>query len=401
MKKRVILLMLSIFLMFSACKGDFSSPTAPREAPGNSSGLDAQNRYMRFAFSSFQEADGFFIGSDFMDNFLRYYDKESGISGVLCADPTCAHNSFDCGARLRQGASAFFYDGMVYYISNDLQSGEPHHCVFRKDLSGRNQELVKRIPFDEVVLPYQPQQYALHRGRLYIRGAANAIVGPQPGLRISLLSSPLDSSEDFTVLYDETFNNSASADMRLVGENAYLSIVAGSEADHYSVTVLKFNAVTGASETMLEEAEIAEEIGSFWVTDQGEIYLPGYQDGCAFLWKIENGKRTEIASWESRSSGAPDIYDGIVLENSLENNVRGILILDLSGETVYDGPLFTEAISELPEDPNCYGSGVIGGDTGKLILNLFPFMNTDTHYYTIMLDLHNNLKPTLLWSSGE
>lgn len=400
MKKRVILLILSIFLMLSACKGDFSSPTAPREVSGNSSGLDAQNRYMRFAFSSFQEADRFFIGSDFMDSFLRYYDKESGISGVLCADPTCAHNSSDCGAHLKLGASAFLYDGKVYYISNDLQSGDTH-CIFRKDLSGRNQELVKRIPFDEVVLPYQPQQYALHRGRLYIRGGANVIVGPQTGHRISLISSPLDSSEDFTVLYDQTFYNSASADMRLVGENAYLSIVAGSEADHCGVTVLKFNAVTGASETMLEEAEIAAEIGPFWVTDQGEIYLPGYQDGCAFLWKIENGKRTEIASWESRSSGAPDIYDGIVLEKSLEDNVRRILILDLSGETVYDGPLFTEAISELPEDPNSYGLGVIGGDTGKLILNLFPFMNKDTHYYTIMLDLHNNLKPTLLWSSGE
>ena len=49
-------------------------------------------------------------------------------------------------------------------------------------------------------------------------------------------------------------------------------------------------------------------------------------------------------------------------------------------------------------DPNVdYYLGIIGGDTNKIILNI-EGMKVDGDY-TIMLDLNNNLKPTILWSN--
>ena len=84
-----------------------------------------------------------------------------------------------------------------------------------------------------------------------------------------------------------------------------------------------------------------------------------------------------------------------------ENKIRQIDIRDFSGETIYAGKLFPDPVSGLEKDPNTYDIMVVGGDTEKIVVNLSEFTNKGIVDYTVMLDLKDNMKATILWSSEE
>ena len=103
MKKAVILCILLTIFLLSGCKGGheeiqtFPDVLTPK--------FDAQNQYLFMNLMNFQETEDFFCGADYSGTRLRYYDKKSGASGVLCPDPACAHDTKDCVAYIRTGAS--------------------------------------------------------------------------------------------------------------------------------------------------------------------------------------------------------------------------------------------------------------------------------------------------------
>ena len=146
-----------------------------------------------------------------------------------------------------------------------------------------------------------------------------------------------------------------------------------------------------------EETEMPEYIGPAWVTVQGGIYLPGADDERAYVWKLENGKRVEVISWETEIPSAPDIMDGIAVLSYRVDGVRRVEIADLSGQTIYSGELFPEGLPGVEGDPNMFSYAIIGGDADKIILNLQNITQNEMVDYTVMLDLNNNLKATVLW----
>lgn len=407
MKKRYLLCVLALCILLTACGnilGQTESAGVSFESSESMPGYDAQNQYMLTIGISFQETDDFFCGSNFFlnGNYLHYYDKISGISGVLCADPACTHDSSDCGAYVKAGANLSYYDGKLYWIE-DSQAREGYN-LWHSDLSGTNRKKVKRISFDDVILPYQPQQYVIHRENLYMLGYASVVEGTQSGLRVTLLSTPLDSSEEYSILFDETFHRGVNETFRFVGNSVYLFVMTFPEGGPFDVEVIKYDIQSGVSETVYEETEITEVPGAIWVTVDGEVYLPGLDGDRVYVWKLENGKRVEAASWESSTASVPHIMDGIVVDSYHEGKVRWVRIKDLTGETIYDGKLFPEGIPELDGDPNEYYLMWVGGDKDKLIINLQNFVTDGFKVvyevdYTIMLDLNDNLKPTILWSS--
>ena len=98
MRKRIVLWLLALCLLLAGCGGI----TDPTEATGPVLGCDAQNKYRGTASGvfAFQETEDLFFGSGLLGKTVYYYDKVSGISGVLCADPSCTHDSSACGARI-------------------------------------------------------------------------------------------------------------------------------------------------------------------------------------------------------------------------------------------------------------------------------------------------------------
>ena len=403
MKKAVILCILLTIFLLSGCKGGheeiqtFPDVLTPK--------FDAQNQYLFMNLMNFQETEDFFCGADYSGTRLRYYDKKSGASGVLCPDPACAHDTKDCVAYISTGASLSVYDGKLYWVA---PKGEREAALYRSDLSGANREELRTIDPQNVINAYQPQRYMIHRGFLFLVGQANVVEGTENKTRISLLSAPLEGQEDFTVLYQELFDSGVNWDVRFVGNSVYFSqIIFPESLDFFDVAISRYDMLAKTWEQIYQEKGIMETPGHMWVTDQGEIYLPGAGGGTAYVWKIQDGQRKEMLSWEDGDDSPPDLLDEVVVHMTTKAYTRWLNVMDYTGKTLYEGKLFPEAVPGLEGDPGVfgdlqtqgpeYGLGLVGGDSQKLIINVSTYVENMVDY-TLMLDLTDNLKPTVLWS---
>lgn len=386
----------ALFLMICLLLVGCSHASADPEVVGQ----DAQNQYMFFP-SSFQETEDFYLGNNMMGNYLHYYDKASGISGVLCADPSCGHDNSTCGAYMENGPTVSVWDGNLYWVAPEGNSRDKF--LWKSDLSGMNREKLKLLSFEDFIIKYQPQRYVVHRGMLYVLGDANTVSGTEIGSWVTLVATPLDDSQEFTVLHEASFDKGINSTVRFVGNYAYISQVTFPlDKVILDVAIEKINLTTGETETVYAEAGLSDNVGDLWVTPEGELYLPAADEEFGYLWRIEEGSRVEVTRWQSDGLAIPKIMDGIAIYLTWPDQVRYIEIFDLNGELVYSGKLFPEGVPSLPGDPNACSFGVVGGDRDKLILNLQDHGDlTYPQDYTVLIDLNNNMKATVLWSTRD
>ena len=335
-RKQLLIFVIWLGFVFVGCGRIAENTVTTQES-------NAQNQYMMASSVSFQETDDGFYGNSLFGRFLQYYDKNSGVAGILCANPACMHDSSDCGAYMQAGATLSVCDGKLYWVAQDQQNGRDY-ALWRSDLAGMNREKVKPISFEDVVLTYQPQRYAVHRGKLFILGQFSSVTGTQVGYQVSVLSAPLDGSEDMTVLYEEQIDRGVQSTVRFVGDAVYLSLVTFPEGGPFDVTVMKFDIQDGKQSILYHESGMTVIPGDFWITEQEELYLPGADTDHAYVWKIENGIRKEMISWDGSDPSVPKILDGIAIHFSMDGRDRHIGIATLNGEVVYDGVLVPEGI---------------------------------------------------------
>lgn len=415
MKRSIFVIVIAIALLLSGCQNNSRSGSADfddlSQFPAEK---NAQNKYL-MGVTNFQEADGFFLGTVGFEELLLYYDKASGISGVLCADPSCAHDGKECGGNIGGGLSLSYYDGKLYWVGPEDSQLQKDY-LWQSDLSGMNRKKIMEISWDEIRMPYQPQRYVIHQGKLYIMGSASVVEGTQTGKRKSLLSIPLTGEDGFTTVYDEVLSNAVDNERYIFVDGfVYISMETFDDMSSRDLTITKVDIAKNTSEVIYQETDMTEYLGNIWVTENHEIYLTGSTDKEAYLWKLENGAKTEITSWSGERISTPNVMDGIVLCLSYDNDIRWADIRDLTGKTIYSGKLFPDVIPELEHDPNdipskvgwgnTYGTGLVGGDAEKLIFDLSgeegSKLNRKIVHYTILLDLTDNMKATILWSSED
>ena len=93
----------------------------------------------------------------------------------------------------------------------------------------------------------------------------------------------------------------------------------------------------------------------------------------------------------------------------MKGNTRCITVKDYSGETLYDGPLYPQDIPGVPGNPSTdsddptknYGYAVIGSNGTNLFFNHSRFEENEIQSYTVMVDVADNMKATLLWSGAD
>ena len=402
-----ILLALAVCLMLTAC-----TPGGPgKDTQGGTEGTqgffdgdapmpeyDADNRYMLWEGLSFQETENYFFGTVLGGEYIHYYDMQTGISGLLCPDPACTHDSGACPARVGIGASVSYYNGKLYWVGKDPAGGGNDEYLWRSDITGATREKLKTISFQDTILVYQPQQYYIHRGNLYFLGKANTVDGVETGKRVTLMMAPLEGGGGFTPLFDETFLGGADATIRFVGNRLYFAVQSFLADGSVNLTITCYDRTDGTSQVLFEQTDITYIAGDMWVTEAGEIYMPVLVENVGQVMKLENGAWTEVMSLEGENVAAPTILDGIVEFDGVTEGTRWVHIFTSSGETVYEGALFPEAIPGIEEDPNTLSLAIVGGDREKLILCLESWTGSGSIEYIVMLDLTDNLKPTVLWS---
>ena len=410
MRKRIsILLALAVCLLLTACTPGGPGEDTQEETEGTQGffdgdapmpGYDADNRYLFWPGISFLETENCFFGTALAGSYLHYYDMQTGISGLLCPDPACTHDSGACPARVGPTASVSYYDGKLYWVGKDPAGGGNDEYLWRSDITGTNREKLKTISFQDMILVYKPQQYYIHRGNLYFLGRAGFVDGAETGNRITLMTAPLEGNEAFTMLYDKTFYVGADATVRFVGNKVYFAVRsrAVDSPNNMDLTITCYDRTDGTSQVLFEQTGMEGILGAMWVTEAGEIYIPAQVENVGKVLRLEDETLTEVMSLEGEKVAAPTILDGIVEFDGVTGDTRWVHIFTSSGETVYEGALFPEAIPGMEEDPNTLGWAIVGGDREKLILYLGGWTGSKSIDYIVMLDLTDNLKPTVLWS---
>ena len=397
------MLALTVCLMLTACtQGGLGKDTQSgaeatqgffdEDAP--MPGYDADNQYLLWAGISIQEIENYMFGTGLGREYLHYYDLQTGVSGLLCPDPACTHDSNACSAKVGLCASVSYYDGKLYWVGEDPAGGGRDRYLWRSDITGANREKLKTISFQDTVLVYQPQRYYIHRGNLYFLGKADTVDGVKTGKRVSLMTAPLEGDGGFTPLFDETFPEGANATVRFVGNRVYFAVQSFQADRSVNLTITCYDRIDGTSQVFFEQNGMEEILGDIWVTEAGEIYMPVLVENVGKVLKLEEGAWTEVMSLEGENVTVPTILDGIVVFYGQKGGTRWVHIFTSSGETVYEGALFPEAIPGIEEDPDTLDWAIVGGDREKLILCLESW----TEEYIVMLDLTDNLKPTVLWS---
>ena len=407
--KKLFVFALALCLLLPGCAvqdnpGQTTPETTGKEDPFNSPepmpGFDADNRYIIEGGVRIQEAGSVFFGG--MGQFIRYYDTASGVTGVMCPNPECTHDSPACGAHVENSSSTCYYNGKRYWVSADPQGGCGDYYLWRSDLSGENREKVKRISFNDVILPYQPQWYAIHRGKLYFFGKKGRLKDGNVVMRYVLMSTPLDSSEEYIPIFDETYECGVDMTVRFVGNAIYRSTMFYNAAvsNLTDVVVTRYDRETGAAETLFEEKGFALYPKKFWVTEDGTLYLGGNGKDCVTVWKLENGKKVEFLSRQG-SSPRVELTGGVVVCHYLKDGKIWGEVITLSGETLFNGWVYPNSIPGMEEDPNGGCSRIfLGGDGDKIFVQLTPKDQKERNY-TIMLDIRSGMKATVLWSNEE
>ena len=399
-----VLLALVVCLMLTACTPGKEPQGGTEVTQGFFDGdapmpeYDADNRYMLWEGLSFQETENYFFGTVLGGEYIHHYDMQTGISGLLCPDPACTHDSGACPARVGIGASVSYYNGKLYWVGKDPAGGGNDEYLWRSDITGTNREKLKTISFQDTILVYQPQQYYIHRGNLYFLGKANTVDGVETRKRVTLMMAPLEGGGGFTPLFDETFLGGADATIRFVGNRLYFAVQSFLADGSADLSITCYDRTEGTSQVLFEQTDITYIAGDMWVTEAGEIYMPVLVENVGKVLKLEDGAWTEVMSLEGENVAAPTILDGIVEFDGVTEGTRWVHIFTSSGETVYEGALFPEAIPGIEEDPNTLSLAIVGGDREKLILWLESWTGSGSIEYIVMLDLTDNLKPTVLWS---
>ena len=402
MRKRWIVGVLAICFLLTGCKFGGRQEKTQEFPDSPMPGMDAQNQYIFLNTQGFYETDDFFCGTGFGGGLLRYYDKESGISGVLCPDPACTHDTNECGAHAADGGtSVSVYNGKLYWVGEQLEGHKT--ILYRSDLSGANREEVLQLDWQKVILTYQPQRYVIHRGYLYILGTSSEVDGEEAQYSESLLAVPLEGGQEPAVLNEQKVNTYYEVTYRFVGNSVYLEMVT-KDGDTWNITISRYDTQEKTWEQLYEEKNISAKIGRMWVTEQGEIYLPGIGDNQAYIWRLEEGSRKQTASWETAAADMPDLLDGIAAQFTVREDVRWLNVVSYTGEQLYSGVLFANTVQGVKKDPGAavdpfrggLASVFVGGDREKLVVIFLDVL--ENKHYTILLDLTDNLKPTVLWS---
>lgn len=407
MRSSLCALFLSVCLALSACGAGAGVQT-------DYTGKEAQNKYARaWGMLSFQETEDFYIGSGMFSERAYYYDKVNGISGLLCADPACAHEDSSCCAHVKQGAGLFLHGGQRYWITGDHSDGGDH-ILWRSDLSGENREKLRTISLENIIMTYQPQQYFVHRNHLYFLGKEDVI---PIGDRISILGVSLDGDAEFTTLFDETYDLYANAEACFVGNNAYLMVTQFEgtgevDWDNIYVSIYRIDLTTGEQELLYEEADLKAPADSLWVTEDGKVYFSKNDRFCV----LEDGTARELFRFNDPTAFQLWVMDGVVVNSTARDNVNWLEIKDFEGNAIYDGPLFPNGIPGFDIKPGYidnvqdFSYAYVGGDREKLILSMThteqtdkmnPGIATSVTDYILSLDLNKSLAPTVLWISEQ
>ena len=194
MKQRItFLLALALLLTLSACRA------APEEADTS---LDSDRSFLHYGgmgeICATQDTV-YFTRRD----LVHYYDKASGIGGVLCGKPECAHSTAygsSCNAYINSSSENLcVYNSRLYWIGGDAR-----YTIYSMALDGTDRRTERQLKPGEVYTSHHGLTSAVfHRGYAYIWVINYRIQDGREAKCFDLAAVPLDPDEEVRVIFSE------------------------------------------------------------------------------------------------------------------------------------------------------------------------------------------------------
>lgn len=297
----------------------------------------------------------YFLGDG--DSYLKYVDKDTGISGPLCGKAECRHNDETCNAYLGLIVKDIFVnDGRIYWVAQPPLS-ILQYFLYSAALDGTDRREETELPREMVQNLAGYYHFVLHGGMLYLGDIQKEVVDGQPKFYSYIAAFPLESDkEPFVIMQEEIKYDNADNNVciQFYKDNLYIltntlnDLSAENETELYDLKLRQWNVETGELKILYEEKSSPLSMTmELWVMDNGVIFNRNYCTAdeletriyrydfntgeCKYLF--ENG----IYGWVNMGIIADDLVTGYQMTDNREGvydfhvvlkNFEGKLLID-------------------------------------------------------------------------
>ncbi len=393
------------------------------------------------------EKSYYFVADTFQTCLLRRYDKSTKECSIFCDDKKCSHDSDGCSAYL-PGAffGLSFYGGNLYWVgSASAQIEDWNHLVLWKmDPNTKEKTVAKELDYDTLCSTYNVQRFDLHQGKLYAVCGLSNDEDEVRSTKIALLSSSIDSEDGFEVCFEETYDDLANVTVKYCQSKVYMLInhvwteiftarnEEGVESEyyrpHYFAEAFCFDVANGETEKIFRREDCPEELyvrDFIPVTQESgaliELLLASNDEETGLVYRYKDGTFSEWYRFGTEESGTENAAayktvlttpDGVFAVSKQGTNDYRIWIIDLNGDTVYQGSVPLSHMDEREGKLKERNITFLGGDKESLYFGMLETMegsgknqkgkNGSLYYYEIRYVLvDGDIQEVILWESGE
>ena len=268
--KKAMLLGIALLLLLTGCE----------RAPGQGS-LDSDRNTIHYELT-FKDVCATEDTVYFRCNQLvHYYDKESGVSGVLCGKAECEHSTApdsSCNAYVGNVKGMSLYGGRLYWMNDkSISSMAP---------DGTDHRTERAISL-ELFASQRGMGAVFHRGYMYLWIKNCSVEDGAEIIRLDVAAIPLDSEEEATLIYSHKLGTYASVwdpviTIQAYGDDLYIleNLAVRSEGREdayptvYDFSILRYSAKTGEVDTLYHDEEANfYRTEDLWAMEEGIVFL--------------------------------------------------------------------------------------------------------------------------------
>ena len=259
-----------------------------QSAPAADAGLDSDRAFIHYGSLSeacATEDTVYFTSGD----LIHYYDKTTGIGGILCGKAECGHSTATdstCNAYIGSISQKLqLYNGRIYWLK--IGGGIQIRSMALDGTDHRTDRTVERGFFASNLGNWSA---IIHRGAVYIWIVEYTVTNGEKAASFDMAVVPLDPDEEPYMLFQEEISDLATrygphVTMQGYQDGVYLitSLAGsyeddpGSSPDFYDLQIRRCDAATGELTTLYHDREspISYTV-EMWAMDDGIVFF-GYE----------------------------------------------------------------------------------------------------------------------------